>query len=250
MNTGAARLQNEIEFGRRIASHAEDVWGHSTVAGQRRIGRRVELMRRWADLRPGRRVVELGCGIGLFTRRLAGTGATIVAVDLVAELLERARVSVPDPNVHFVEGDCMRLEEIPEAREADAVVANSVLHHLDVAPALASILRVLRPGGRLVLSEPNLVNPQIFIFKNTPALRNRAGWSPDETAFTRWGLARDLRRAGFVDVRIRPFDFLHPATPASMAGWVERMGMAFERLPVLCEISGSIFIVASKPAPR
>lgn len=247
MTDEVARLQHEIEHGRRIAPNAGEVWGHESYAGRRRVERRIELMRREADLRPGRRAVELGCGVGIFTRHLATTGATIVAVDLVPDLLARARVEVAAPNVTFVEGDCMRLEDIPAARAADAVVANSVLHHLNVGRALASIRRVLVPGGTLVLSEPNLANPQIFVFKNTPALRNRAGWSPDETAFTRWGLTRDLVRAGFVDVRIRPFDFLHPATPPWAAAWVERLGLAAERVPLLREISGSLFVVARVP---
>ncbi|MBI3270173.1 MAG: class I SAM-dependent methyltransferase [Planctomycetes bacterium] len=207
----------------------------------------MRVLRSEAGLAPGRRAVEIGCGIGSFTRHLAETGATLVAVDLVPELLAQARASTPASNVLFVQGDCTRLDDIPEARAADAVVGNAVLHHLDVRPALESVFRVLVPGGVLALFEPNLVNPQIFVFKHTPMLRRRAGWSPDETAFTRWRLARDVRAAGFTDVRVRPFDFLHPSTPRLLVGAVERLGLFVEKVPLLRELSGSLAVFARKP---
>ena len=70
------------------------------------------------------------------------------------------------------------------------------------------------------------------------------GVSPDETAFFRWSLAGKLRAAGFEEVSIKPFDFLHPATPRSVIPPVDALGKFLERMPLLSEIAGSLYIRA------
>jgi hypothetical protein len=51
-----------------------------------------------------------------------------------------------------------------------------------------------------------------------------------------------MRRAGFRDVVVRPFDFVHPATPAAWVDRVARLGERLERVPALREIAGSLLI--------
>ena len=103
-------------------------------------------------------------------------------------------------------------------RHFDAAYGSSVLHHLDLDAALKEVFRVLKPGGRIVFAEPNLLNPQVVVmFKYGPA-KERFGVSEDEMAFTRFRARRALVTAGFTDTQIAPFDFLHPQTPPRMAG--------------------------------
>jgi hypothetical protein len=75
-----------------------------------------------------------------------------------------------------------------------------------VDQALKEFARILKPGGGIMFTEPNMMNPQIALVKNTPALKRRAGDSPDETAFFRWVIAGKLRHHGFTDISIVPFD--------------------------------------------
>lgn len=112
----------------------------------------------------------------------------------------------------------------------------------------AAILRVLRPGGRMVFAEPNMMNPQIFVQKSVRIIKRWLGDTPHETAFVRWSIARRLRRAGYTRVNVFPFDFLHPLTPRPLIEGVSRVGAWFERIPILREIAGSCLIVAEKPA--
>jgi SAM-dependent methyltransferase len=130
----------------------------------------------------------------------------------------------------------------------DAVVGSSLLHHLAYASALICIYELLAPGGRLSFAEPNMLNPQIAVQKNVPLIKRLLGDSPDETAFVRWRLARLLQRIGFVEVRIIPFDWLHPATPRGLITAVSLVARVLEKLPLLREFSGSLHIVARRPA--
>lgn len=119
----------------------------------------------------------------------------------------------------FVRGDAGVLP-FPAA-SFDAVYDCSILHHLDVELALTEVRRVLRPGGCLVFSEPNLLNPQVFLMFNLHPLRPWSGFSPDEMAFTRRAITRVLHRLQFHRVRVRYFDFLHPAIPAGLVPVLE-----------------------------
>ena len=127
----------------------------------------------------------------------------------------------------------------------DLVVGCSVLHHLDWAQALRECHRVLRPGGTIRFSEPNLLNPQIFLQKNWPWLKRRMGDSPDEYAFTSSRIARDAERAGLVDVVAEPYEFLHPSIPEAVIDRVIRVEHWIERTP-LRNIAGSIRITATR----
>lgn len=99
------------------------------------------------DLRPGRRVADLGAGTGKFTRLLALTGAQVVAVEPVAAM--RTRLTELLPQVSAVDG-------VAEATgltggSVDAVVAAQAWHWFDGPAALTEIERVTGPDGRLGL---------------------------------------------------------------------------------------------------
>jgi SAM-dependent methyltransferase len=126
----------------------------------------------------------------------------------------------------------------------DVVCAVAVLHHLDWPAALREARRALRPGGLLWLSEPNMLNPQVALQCHIPALMRYIEGTPDETAFVRWSLARDLRDAGFRDVEVRPFDWLHPSVPGPLIGLGRATSALLERLPLVREAAGSLEVVA------
>jgi len=240
----ADRLAREMEHDRRIASRAEEIWNWDSPAGRRRADRRAAFFVEHADLRPGRRALEIGCGTGLFVERTARSGATIHGIDLSTDLLAKARVRLRDlENVRLERGDVHRLPH-PDG-SFDAVYGSSILHHVDLDAALGEAHRVLRPGGRIVFTEPNILNPQVaWMFLLGP--REYFGLSPDEMAFSRFRAGGVLRGLGFADVRILPFDFLHPGVPASWIGPVARFGEVVESVPGVKEIAGSLLIRARR----
>jgi SAM-dependent methyltransferase len=247
IDTGkAARLEREIEHHRKIAEHAEEIWNWDSPAGRRRADRRAELFVEHGELRPGVLALELGCGTGVFLEKVARSGATLHGLDLSEDLLAKARVRLSETtNVTLDRGDA-ESTPYPEGR-FDAVYGSSVLHHLDLAAALAEVFRVLKPGGRLVFAEPNLLNPQVALMFMFPPVKERFGVSSDEMAFTRFRARAALERAGFADIEILPFDFLHPSTPPSWLDRVAGFGRSLERTPLVREIAGSMLMRARKP---
>ncbi|MGW0835048.1 class I SAM-dependent methyltransferase [Streptomyces prunicolor] len=100
-----------------------------------------------------RTVLDIGCGDGTAAATAAPllTGHRVVGVDWSQDALTRARTNLP----HTIRGE---LTALPlHSASADAVLFSEVIEHLvDPDTALAEIRRVLRPGGHLMLSTPNL----------------------------------------------------------------------------------------------
>jgi len=93
---------------------------------------------------PGERILDLGCGDGVLTKKIANLGCVVVGVDSSAAQVEAARKL--DLDVHVFDG-----EDLPYREEFDAVFSNAVLHWIRRADAmLESVYRALRPGGRFV----------------------------------------------------------------------------------------------------
>lgn len=242
------RARNEILHGQKLAAsgNPEAVWNWNGPAGQIRARRRGSLIAQAADLKPGMRVIEIGCGTGLFTEMFARYGAFILAVDISPDLLAyaRARHLLPE----LVEFREMRFEDCTIDGPFDAVVGSSVLHHLEIDAALPTIYGLLKPGGITAFAEPNMLNPQVWAERNIPAIRERNGVSADETAFVRWEIAQRLAKTGFTDVHVRNVDWLHPATPRSLIPFVSQVGLVFEQIPFIREFTGSLLISARRPA--
>jgi len=237
------RVAQEIRHGRFLAKHgAGEIWNWESQAGKLRLARRVKMI--GAHLKPGTTILEIGCGAGYFTKELARSGADIVGIDVSPELLEIAKANCLTSNVRYEIQDACALTY--SNATFDSVVGSSILHHLEIEPALQEISRVLKPGGTIYFTEPNMLNPQIAIQKNVAWIKRWLGDTPDETAFFRRPLRRLLEQTGYRDVRVEPFDFLHPKTPAPLINGVAILGGFLENLPVVSEFAGSLYIRAVK----
>lgn len=238
------RAKREIEHGKHLAtSDPEMLWGWGTPAGHLRAQRRANLIANGAQLGPGLRVLEIGCGTGMFTEMFAETGAYIVAMDISANLLEKAKArKLPEENVCFME---MRFEDCDLNNPFDAVIGSSILHHLEYKEALLKIYQLLKPNGIMSFAEPNMLNPQVFAERKFRRLFPYV--SPDETAFIRWLLKKILKDTGFQNIKITPFDWLHPSIPKLLIGMISSVGQTLEKTPLLSEFSGSLYINATRP---
>ena len=153
------------------------------------------------EAKPGERVLDLGCGAGRFVAALRDAGADPVGVELAEAALERARVNAPGADLRLLADD----GSVPlEHASVDLVWCSEVLEHVpDTAHLLLEVRRVLRPGGRLLVTVPHHGRLQAAVIALT---RFEAHFDPlgqHVRFYTRRSLAATLEYAGFVDVRVR-----------------------------------------------
>ncbi|MDE3230485.1 MAG: methyltransferase domain-containing protein [Chloroflexota bacterium] len=168
------------------------------------------------DPQPGERVVDVGCGLGHDARELArrvGPSGAVVGVDGSAEMIERATAATDEATARmlsFITADAMNLPL--DTQTFDGLRADRLLQHVDdPLRALLEFRRALRPGGRIVLIEPD--------WKTMAVYPGSAAGGDDDTcaaAIFDWQVAhtshpligRQLRmlltQAGFVNITVSP----------------------------------------------
>jgi arsenite methyltransferase len=207
---------------------------------------------RLANLEPGDDVVDLGSGGGidcLLAARGVGTGGSVIGVDFLAEMVERATEAarhVGLDNLRFVQGEIEALP-LPDA-SVDVVISNGVIN---LSPrkvrVLAEAFRVLRPGGRLAIVDLVLEHDLPPEIQTHPA-----AWAGCLSgALSETALYKGLRRAGFREVAMEP---LHPFGIAECALYPlfndELLQLLRSRVPPERHdrIAQSVFVAARKPA--
>jgi ubiquinone/menaquinone biosynthesis C-methylase UbiE len=159
------------------------------------------------DLKPGMWIADVGCGTGDDLSKLAREvtpGGGAVGFDRSEAMLAQSRRRHADvPSLSFTHATATALGV--EANTFDAIRADRVLTHIrQPEDALMEMIRVTRPGGRIVVSEPDM--PGCWVASSDYALTGRIMQSIAESCVNPY-LARDLfamfRDAGFRDISFR-----------------------------------------------
>jgi SAM-dependent methyltransferase len=171
----------------------------------------------------GERVLDLGCGDGALTAKLAATGVDVVGVDASAEMIEAARGRGLDARV-------MPGENLGFAAEFDAVFSNAALHWMPDADAvIAGARRVLKPGGRFVGEFGGHGNVAAIVVALVAVLVRRGH---DGAAAIPWyfptadAYRAKLEHHGFAVDRIELIPRPTPL-PTDMAGWLDTFAENF-----------------------
>jgi 2-polyprenyl-6-hydroxyphenyl methylase/3-demethylubiquinone-9 3-methyltransferase len=154
------------------------------------------------EARPGERVLDLGCGAGRFVAALAGAGADPVGVEIAEGALERARRNAPGAELALLAPDGSL--PLPH-RSVDLVWCSEVLEHVaDAAHLLVEVRRVLRPGGRVLVTVPFHGRLHGALVALTRFDSHFDPLGQHLRFFTRGSLAVTLAHAGFDAIDVRP----------------------------------------------
>ena len=187
------------------------------------------------DPQPGERILDIGCGDGTLTERIADRGADVLGVDHSTEMVAAARAKRLDAVL-------MNVADMRFQAEFDAAFSNATLHWvLDKDPAAAAIHMALRSGGRFageLGGEGNLdrlreaLDTELLIRGYQPPSAS-ANWYPSAEAF-----AAVYAAAGFehIDARLieRPTPLEHGIAQwvtTFRRGWLERAGVPEQEWP-------------------
>ncbi len=189
--------------------------GHPSQIWTPGLERRLDMVRAKLSLE-GKRILDVGCGVGAFARRLREFSRDVYGVDVDEERVREGGARVP--NLALSLG-----EYLPFAADTfDVVLLHEVIEHVtDDLATLEEVRRVLRPGGRAVIFCPNRLYPfethgvflgKRYVFGNVPlvnwlpdAVRDR--FVPHARAYTHADLQRLYRRAG---LRARLHTYVFP----------------------------------------
>jgi ubiquinone/menaquinone biosynthesis C-methylase UbiE len=212
-----------VEFGRlsswRASAEIDDTQARERAArlefrasAQSEIAVRNEYLEMLAAA-PGERVLDVGCGSGAVTRALArriAPGGYVVGMDACASLLKIARELADEAgvgeNIEFKVGDCRALP-LPDA-SFDCVLAATMLSHVPGPErALAEMVRVTRPGGRIGVFDVDgdlslFAHPDRVLTRRIIAAYSDLGWV--NGLFVRH-LPSVLASLGVVNVSVRAF---------------------------------------------
>lgn len=115
---------------------------------------------RLAGLRPGMRVLDVGCGPGdvsMIAARLVGPDGTVLGVDAAADVVELARTRAADQGVETVSFEATAIDDISLREPVDAVIGRLILMHLpDPVAALRHLATMVRAGGLVAFCESDV----------------------------------------------------------------------------------------------
>jgi ubiquinone/menaquinone biosynthesis C-methylase UbiE len=150
MGTGRHEAQNAAildQFGKQARAYARLARSRSDSS----FIRLIEALR----LSSTDRVLDVGCGTGLFSLSLAGRAAQVTGIDLTPQMLEQARALQAELNIGNIQWQQADILPLPFADGSfSTVVTKATFHHLiDPAAVLAQMIRVCAPGGRISVTD-------------------------------------------------------------------------------------------------
>jgi len=204
------------------------------------------------------RILDAGCGPGTYGIMLAQEGNKVTGVEISPKAVEVANERAKGKGVNFSAsiGDLEKLSF--EDNSFDVCFCGWVLHHFpDMDTAVAELYRVLKPGCKIALAEPNESNLAVRFSRfveDLPVIRGwvlKAGWdTPNRTIHKHKDYVKALERQGFTHIEVSScFPGGLPPLPSRNEKWgLSSPGLLL--IHILVRLRRLLFIVADKVLPR
>ncbi len=193
-------------------------------------------------IKPGAKVLEVGCGTGVFTQALMRISKSIISSDISDNMLQEAKKR--NPGVKFKIAD---IEDLPfEDEKFDFVVAvNSFSYVPDKKKGIAEIKRVLKKNGKFLLVDMNLLCPAYY-FTNLLKIRQRKIWFSTIMDSNRFYLSNLLKDNQFKVIKIYEGNLVpHRATKKNVKFYLP-LEYLLKIFPFFNIITMRIFVVGEK----
>lgn len=202
------------------------------------------------DPQPGERILDLGCGDGVLTAKIAQSGASVIGIDTSAELLNAARNLGTE--VLLMDGQHLEFDE-----EFDAVFTNAALHWMpDGAGVLRGVAGILAPGGRFVGEFGGHGNIAAILTAVSAALKlHRADYVPGNPWFfptaEEYGAMLEAHGFQIDEIGLNPRPTL---LPTGITGWLNTFaapllaGLDAERRAMVTEYAAELLAPSLRDA--
>jgi SAM-dependent methyltransferase len=193
------------------------------------VERQVDELVAFADLAPGDRVLEVGCGMGRYTLPLAERRLRVEGLDLSERLL--SQLASFNAGRYEIPLYCADILDPPRGLDEtfDAVVGFFTLHHLhDVPSCFRAMARLAKPGGRVVFLEPNPLNVLYYVqIVVAPGMT----WQGDRGILNMRPrrIFRAMEAAGLTHLSMTRFGFFPPVL--TNRAWGARLERILEDVP-------------------
>ncbi len=210
---------------------------------------RTQMVRHLFHLLPGESILEIGCAKGSWTRVLEESTKEknpISAVTFDQDYYAHLQSQNFSKNVEI-----NYLENFPGTfvnKKFDFIVGWHMLPQEGYSQFLFELKKLLKPGGQILLFEPNPWNPYFQLRRLANKLIFRKS-KKEKPYFNRIQMLSILSEIGYTKVKILPYDFLYPPIPRAWLWPMQNLSLIFENTPYFRNFAGDLFLWAQNPPP-
>lgn len=244
------RERNEREHFNKVFREYDTHYGYNTPFTRYKVNKKAEEFVRFVKKNYNAEnptIFEIGCGTGEYTKKIAQKlpKAKIIGNDISANMIRLAKDKCKkSKNASFMIESAYRTSLKKES--VDIICGFYALHHLDYEMTRKEAFRILKPGGLLFFYEPNLLNPVVYLIKNSKTLRQLAGDSEEEQAINPLSVKSIF--IGFSLLRVYTTEFVIPFAKFSFSYLtiIDRISSLLSYIPILNLLGGSVVVCFRK----
>jgi SAM-dependent methyltransferase len=237
---------SEREHFDELSKQYDENYSYNDPFTQYKAVRRIETMVQYISPNEIKTIIEIGCGTGEYTRLLAKyfPQSKIYAYDISPNMVKTARKKCEMySNISFFVASVYSL---PYQHCFNLTCGFYILHHLNLSQAFRSIDKTISNNGYISFFEPNVLNPIVYIIKNSRWLKQRVGDTPTEYAINPLSINSFCKGYRKLHLVTNEFTPLISIFSLSLMLRIDKVSKLLGRLPMLNLLGGTVEFIYQK----